>query len=476
MKKLSEHDLFDAITNIDNKYIKNAEIQEELSAHNNPANSVRDHILADDLLPFSEEAVADAPTRVAKPAVNRLWVLIAAAAVLLLLVGGAYTYRMFHKPVVPDDSDENLIANASTEVSPESEAGMPLTDGLPTEAFPVPTDPVPTDALPTPTDATIAKDSLHVPESSSWMFFQRGDLGNYVYDSLTFDDPVTTQALLDELRMISGESDHLTGKALLEKRLGHYLFSLNCYSTELGYTSYCFLSETSVLECVGDRYHFIHTEEPVSILKYISLKVSNPTFVPNSPYDWANTQYMIIEIGEPTSHIFRTSLTGLEYVEVSCKVLYGNDEDVPIGVSERGYTWHVPIYNIEGIYIRKDMVDEFTSHKLILSRRGSLRDRYQMDYFHLEGKFCFVGFDENDLPEYLTFDDGKLQLPESNPSECLRSFASLYALNEEVDRLIQQGANEKNMPLKKITDGMTVQEVIDYFNTFRTWVTSQEHP
>ena len=148
MKKLSEHDLFDAITNIDNKYIKNAEIQEELSAHNNPANSVRDHILADDLLPFSEEAVADAPTRVTKPAVNRLWVLIAAAAVLLLLVGGAYTYRMFHKPVVPDDSDENLIANASTEVSPESEAGMPLTDGFPTEASPEPTDTTPTGCAP----------------------------------------------------------------------------------------------------------------------------------------------------------------------------------------------------------------------------------------------------------------------------------------------------------------------------------------
>lgn len=474
MKKISEHDLFDAIGNIDHKYIKNAENSED-RAHEVPIEVISTQ--SRDEAPFvlstspdDPDAPMIVPSHVAKPVMNRIIPLLAAAAIVLAFIAGAYAYRLFHKANDPKDPDKNDIANAATEAPTAIEVAISDTTAAPANT-------TPTEAIVAPTEAAVGTEKLTLPgEDVNKIVIQRGDLGEANYDSLTFEDTKTLQDIIAKLGEISGEKIKYT--ALLEKNAGsgQYSFSLNCCKNYSSRVVYYFLSDNTILERSGTRYRAIKVDTSISVLPYITSKLNNPEFVPDSPYDWANTQYLILEVGDRAEGWFTSSELRSKYVEVTCKVLYGNKKDIDISVSKEGYTWHVPVSNIQSLYIPEEMADEITSHDMILIRRASLSDRHSMDFSHLQGEFSFMGYDENDTPEFLTFKGGKLNFPESNSSECLQSFASLYALNEEVDRSMGQDPKPGDIPRQKITDGMTLQEVIDYFDAFQAWVASLDQP
>lgn len=472
MKKMSEQDLFDAIGNIDNKYIKNAESSGDPTAHASPADLAGNDVQGD--APFSvpaEPGDLDAPmivpSRTSKPGVNRVMALLAAAAIILAFVAGAYAYRVFNKPDDTKDPSGNDIANAATEATTAIEVAVADTTAASANT-------TPTEAIVAPTEAAVGTEKLTIPEEFSKIVIQKGDLGTSIYDTLTFEDTKTLQDIVAKLGEISGEKIKYTAKLKKDVQNGQYSYALHCF-TGRSLSSYYFLSD-AILEDSGGKYRAIEVNTPISVLPYISSKMDNPEFVPNSPYDWVNTQYLILEVGDVAEGWFTSSELQSKFVEVNCKVLYGNNTDIAISVSKQGYTWHVPVYNIQSFYIPEEMVDEITSHDKILVRRARLGERHSADFYHLQGEFCFIGYNENDTPEYLTFDNGILNFPESNSSECMRSFASLYALNEEVDRLMSQDPQPGDIPRLKITDGMTMQEVIDYFDAFQAWASTVEQP
>ena len=474
MKKMSEQDLFDAIGNIDNKYIKNAETSDESDAHAAPAEITDSY--PQNGSPFSlssETDDADAPvivpSRASKTSAKAITALLAVAAVILSFIAGAYAYRAFNKPGDTKDPSGNDIANIATETTTAFEVAIADTTAALANT-------TPTEPIVTPTDVAVGTEKLTIPENISKIVIQRGDLGTSFYDTLTFEDTKTLEDIIAKLGEISGEKKKYTAKLEQAIGSGQYSFALHCSSGKYYDASYYFFSDTTILESNRAGYRAIEVNAPISVLPYITSKLNNPEFVPDSPFDWANTHYLIIEVGEPTEKWFTSSELSSKYVEVTCKVLYGNITDIAISVSQPGYTWHVPVYNIQSFYIPEEKVDEITSHDVILVRRARFIDRHSFDFSHLQGEFCIIGYDENDTPEYLAFDDGRLSFPESNSSECLRSFASLYALNEEVDRLMNRDPQPGDIPRRKITDGMTMQEVIDYFDAFQAWAAMQVQP
>ena len=199
-------------------------------------------------------------------------------------------------------------------------------------------------------------------------------------------------------------------------------------------------------------------------------------FVPDSPYDWANTQYLILEVGEPTGPWFISSAVDGKYIEVACKVIYGNITDIAITLSDLGNTRNMSVYDIRSFYISEKLLDEITSHDMILIRRARLSERIFPDAYIPNGDYCFIANDETGVLEYLAFDDGRLYFPESSSTDCIQSFASLYSLNEEVERLMGQDPQPGDIPRQKIYNGMTLQEVINYFEVFQNWAATVDQP
>lgn len=476
MKKMSEQDLFAAIGIIDNKYIKNAESSGDPTAHASPADLAGNDVQGD--APFSvsaEPGDLDAPmivpSRTSKPGVNRVMALLAAAAIILAFVAGAYAYRVFNKPDMPIVGvGDTKPATETTELSSAFEVAN--NDTFTDSAINAPTEPM-IDAKPA--------DQLFIPEEEITHIIVCDGTTGY---SRTIMNTSGLNEFFDVLKSVSGTAV----KDMVHREYSDCKYSISCYSYDGQYLySYYILSETEVREkWLGYGGRMIQSDETLPLYTYAK-EITDPVVMrgafphPENAYDAAKTQYMILENLSFSADGYRTVLgtntdDPLELVEVSCNVRYTNDPDLYIaldGTTEmQGYT--VPITNLKGILIPARYVEEITSHDMIIIRRGDIpfpEANFQM----LDGSICLPAYTQSHDIEYLAIDDGKLVFPSGTPTDCQRCFAPLYVLNEEVAKLNilspsdTTQATEGDMPRLKMYNGMPLQEVIDYFDAFKNW-------
>ena len=102
---MTEHDLFDAIGNINNKYIKNAEQADSASAQHQTIKGSKAEGNTDDLvldIGFdAQENTPVTPMKRSRVMPNVITAILVSAAVLVAFFGGAYAYKMFHKADTP---------------------------------------------------------------------------------------------------------------------------------------------------------------------------------------------------------------------------------------------------------------------------------------------------------------------------------------------------------------------------------------
>lgn len=179
-------------------------------------------------------------------------------------------------------------------------------------------------------------------------------------------------------------------------------------------------------------------------------------------YGYPNEPYAIIEIEEITDKTF-TSYEWFnhkgEYVMLKCKIIasfhtskfYGDPSLDGSG------TKYVPFDEIGEIYVTERSVDLFVAAKTVL---------IYVDKRNLDGKNCFHPPVNNDgMSEFLSIVDGKLQLKEADYNT--KSFVAFEELNRAFDDYRGKDSNiGKAMPKKKIGDGMTIDEIIEYFNAW----------
>ena len=185
--------------------------------------------------------------------------------------------------------------------------------------------------------------------------------------------------------------------------------------------------------------------------------------------------YMVLEGATASSEIMRTQervhgrLVYIDYVKVVCTVRYTNHPDNEFTIDDyTGSQILNSLYDITEFYIPVDSVQEFTSHEKVMIRviRQSINDNYMF----------FAVCDEDANVEYLPIDEGVLQIPNSINLEHSIAFSPLFILNnylDEVEDSLSRGrepseADEK-LPKKKISDGMSLQDIIDYFEAYNAW-------
>ena len=143
------------------------------------------------------------------------------------------------------------------------------------------------------------------------------------------------------------------------------------------------------------------------------------------------------------------------YTKATCHVYYCNYPD--------------PKYNIDTVFIPSDIADSFAEHEMVML---SVHPTY------FDGSPLNVPLgDEKGNIGYLPFDNGKLSFQEWDPFEepqdeltaTQRVFRSIYDVNASVDILPSTHGSGRDWPRLKICDGMTLQEVIDFFETYKEW-------
>lgn len=471
---MTEHDLFDAIGNINNKYIKNAEQADSASAQHQTIKGSKAEGNTDDLvldIGFdAQENTPVTPMKRSRVMPNVITAILVSAAVLVAFFGGVYAYKMFHK------ADAPIVGVADTKSSTETEDKTTAIDVANNDTLADP-------ATTAPTESTIAVEPayhLYVPEEEITHII--------IYDVTTgYSMSIINRAGLDEfLNAVKSVSGTAT-KDKTHREYSDCKYTIACYSNGIHVYSYYILSETTVREkwlSYGGR--MIQSDEVLPLYNFAKEK-TDPVVMrgvfpdPENAYDAAKTQYMILEDLSYNKNGYRATLgthtdDPLELVEVSCSVRYTNDPDLYIslggGTEMQGYT--VPITNLQGILVPVQYAEEIASHDMIIIRRGDI-PYPGATIQHLEGAFCLPAYTQNREIEYLAIDDGKLVFPAGAPGNCQQCFAPLYFLNEEVAKLNILAPTDKtqtaegDMPRLKMYDGMPLEEVIEYFEAFKKW-------
>ncbi|MBO4478481.1 MAG: hypothetical protein J5757_09180 [Lachnospiraceae bacterium] len=475
MKKISEHDLFDAIGNIDHKYIKNAEKAKadpaqhpDVKDNNTESNQIDGLVLEMEF--ESQAATLITPTKRSRVIPNVITRILVSAAVLVAFIGGAYAYKMFHKADTPIVGIRDT--STAAEINENTTAfEVAYNDTLADPAANVPTEPPVTEK---------PADKLSVPEEEITQIIIHDGTTGY---SRTIANTSGLREFFNALESVSGTA--VKDKAHRDNTDCKY--SIACYSYGTYIYSYYILSETAVREkwlSYGGR--MIQSDETNPLYTYAkeqtdpeALRGAFPN--PENAYDAAKTQYMILKDLSYNKNGYRATLgthtdDPLELVEVSCSVRYTNDPDLYIslggGTEMPGYT--VPIENLKGILVPVRYAEEVASHDMIIIRRGDI-PYPDANVQHSKGYFCLPAYTQDHDIEYLAIDDGKLVFPDGTPTNCLRCFAPVYVLNEEVAKLNLLSPSdttqptEDDMPRLKMYDGMPLQEVIEYFDAFKKW-------
>ena len=159
--------------------------------------------------------------------------------------------------------------------------------------------------------------------------------------------------------------------------------------------------------------------------------------------------YVIIENLNPTEESIRLEYD-IDYVKVECTERYAYKTGADI---------------VSAIYVPADLVSEFIGYDMLMIRVKTTvlndRERIFMPASELHGK-----------SEYLPFVDGRIRIDTLQNY----SFVALQIMNEYLDIymdcLAGGGETRKKdgaLPKKKLTDGMTLQEVIDYLDAYNRW-------
>ncbi|MBR6365306.1 MAG: hypothetical protein IKS10_04305 [Lachnospiraceae bacterium] len=463
---MNEHDLFDAIGNIDNKYIKNAEQADPASTHpvrKAPVEKNKNKELILDMEFNAQETTSVTPVKHPKQAANIITAILASAAVLLAFIGGAYAYKMYHKADVP------VVGVSDTTTAAEIARNESLAD---TQAE------APTDAI-APTEAA---DHLTLPEE---------EITRIMISELTIGYSLTlyNQKDLDEFMKVFQSTSGTIVRDKVARDSSECKYMIHGYSHGKECFTYYLLSETDVrIRWLDYNGKMLHSEDTLPLYTYAKEKtdpiVMQGVFTnPSNAYGQAKTQYIILENLSVSNGYIGLDITSddpLELVEVSCNVRYTNGPNLYIslggGTELQGF--EVPITNLKAIYVPAHMAQEIASHDRIIIRRGDIP--YQMkkgNVQHMEGAFCLPAFTKDGNVEYLAIDNGKLVFPEGTSTDCPAGFAPLYSLNELVDLITQYSINgyairtkEAEMPLKKLSDGMSLEDVIEYFDAYKEWV------
>ncbi|GEM_PF-6612092 len=471
---MTEHDLFDAIGNINNKYIKNAEQADSASAQHQTIKGSKAEGNTDDLvldIGFdAQENTPVTPMKRSRVMPNVITAILVSAAVLVAFFGGAYAYKMFHK------ADTPVVGIGDTKPATEAEDKTTAIDVANNDTLADP-------ATTSPTESTIAVEPayhLYVPEEEITHII--------IYDVTTgYSMSIINRAGLDEFLNAVKSVFGTATKDKTHREYSDCKYTIACYSNGIHVYSYYILSETTVREkwlSYGGR--MIQSDEVLPLYNFAKEK-TDPVVMrgvfpdPENAYDAAKTQYMILEDLSYNKNGYRATLgthtdDPLELVEVSCSVRYTNDPDLYIslggGTEMQGYT--VPITNLQGILVPVQYAEEIASHDMIIIRRGDI-PYPGATIQHLEGAFCLPAYTQNREIEYLAIDDGKLVFPAGAPGNCQQCFAPLYFLNEEVAKLNILAPTDKtqtaegDMPRLKMYDGMPLEEVIEYFEAFKKW-------
>lgn len=160
----------------------------------------------------------------------------------------------------------------------------------------------------------------------------------------------------------------------------------------------------------------------------------------------------------------------VDYVKVNCSVRYTNHFNtsrllVNVQTGEYGVT---SVYDIHELYVRFDVVQAFTAHDMVMIQLEKQMIDDQPYYFPM----CnVVG-----AAEYLPIDNGRIIISGYDSFTDSVSFSPIDELNAYLDDVTNAlvGGKEptessKKLPKQKFSDGMTVQEIIDFFEAFNAW-------
>ena len=191
--------------------------------------------------------------------------------------------------------------------------------------------------------------------------------------------------------------------------------------------------------------------------------ITNPTEpIIAAGYVW--TPYIILENLEETSESIKLYLSGDSYVNcvrVNCSVYFSYHADTENlrGTNVDGKKIS-KINNLAAILVPEGAVADFVSHDMVL-----------INLLFQDGIGYLTGYDDKGKAEYWTIDNGILSV---SKDECA-SFIAIYHLNELVDQIAESAtgreltAKENAVPKKKLSNGMTLQEVIGYFEAYAKW-------
>ena len=172
---------------------------------------------------------------------------------------------------------------------------------------------------------------------------------------------------------------------------------------------------------------------------------------------WCSMEpYAIIEIEEITDDVV-TSYE-YEYVKIKCKIVDSFNtsrfnSDPSFDGSGMKY---VPFEEIEEIYVTKRSVDRFENEKTVLIYVERI----------INGRYYYgPRVNDDGVSEFFSIVDGRLQLKEDDYNAF--SFLPLEELNDALGSHWGKESNvKKAIPKKKIGSGMTIDEIIEYFNAW----------
>ncbi len=191
--------------------------------------------------------------------------------------------------------------------------------------------------------------------------------------------------------------------------------------------------------------------------------ITNPTEpILAAGYVW--TPYIILENLEETSESVKLYLSGDSYVNcvrVNCSVYY---------------SFHADTENLRGTNVDGKKISKINSLTAILVPEGAVADfvSHEMVLINLlfqDGIGYLTGYDDKGKAEYWPIDNGILSV---SKDECA-SFIAIYHLNKLVDQISECAtrreltAKENTVPKKKLSNRMTLQEVIGYFEAYAKW-------
>lgn len=183
---------------------------------------------------------------------------------------------------------------------------------------------------------------------------------------------------------------------------------------------------------------------------------------PPAEFAWfisSNVPFAIIEIEEITDETISLIQPQYhhycEYVKIKCNPIF-------LFRGSWSYSYpssddYIPFDDIDEIYVTKQSVDRFENGNIMMIevKRMKVYDRY---YY---GPFV----NDEGFSEFFSIVDGKLQLKEDDYNTFL--FSRLEWLNDALDEGLMNDDDVNNaLPKKKIGDGMTIDEIIEYFNAW----------